>query len=278
MRALVAFQATYDYIDTLAEQPSADPVANGHQLHLALLTALDPDGDHADYYEHSCTRRRQRLHEEPRRHLPIRASPRCHRTHPWPSRRCARHGGWSPTRASTTATGVDAHGALARWASGLTPAGTGLRWWETAAGAASSLTRLRAHRRRGTAGARSGEAASPRTPTSRGSVPCTCCSTASSTAARTSRRGTTASSTTTSSAEEAASRLGVIAVRAMSATERLPNGAAARDDPGRDDELLPLLARDVDARRVPGRAACARRDGRAGDADDGRAARPPRSP
>ncbi|HYM67597.1 MAG TPA: DUF2600 family protein, partial [Patescibacteria group bacterium] len=40
VRAVVAFQATYDYVDTLAEQPSADPVANGRQLHLALLTAL----------------------------------------------------------------------------------------------------------------------------------------------------------------------------------------------------------------------------------------------
>ncbi len=55
MRAVVAFQTTYDYIDTLAEQPSADPVANGRQLHLALLTALDPDSEHGDYYQHSCT-------------------------------------------------------------------------------------------------------------------------------------------------------------------------------------------------------------------------------
>ena len=53
VRAVVAFQTTYDYVDTLSEQPSYDPVANGRQLHLALLTALDPDSDQPDYYEHA---------------------------------------------------------------------------------------------------------------------------------------------------------------------------------------------------------------------------------
>ncbi len=42
VRALTAFQAIYDYADTLAEQPSSDPAANGRQLHLALLDALNP--------------------------------------------------------------------------------------------------------------------------------------------------------------------------------------------------------------------------------------------
>src|SRR6185312_9044343 len=32
VRALVAFQTAYNYLDMLAEQPSADPVANGAQL------------------------------------------------------------------------------------------------------------------------------------------------------------------------------------------------------------------------------------------------------
>jgi tetraprenyl-beta-curcumene synthase len=48
--ALVAFQTAYNYLDTLAEQPSADPVANGHQLHQALLVALDPAARHTNYY------------------------------------------------------------------------------------------------------------------------------------------------------------------------------------------------------------------------------------
>jgi ABC-type dipeptide/oligopeptide/nickel transport system ATPase subunit len=50
VRALVAFQTAYNYLDTLCEQPSADPVANGHELHRALLVALDPAASHPDYY------------------------------------------------------------------------------------------------------------------------------------------------------------------------------------------------------------------------------------
>ncbi|HSZ12436.1 MAG TPA: DUF2600 family protein [Solirubrobacteraceae bacterium] len=51
VRALVAFQTAYNYLDTLGEQPSADPVANGRALHRALLDALDPAATrHPDYY------------------------------------------------------------------------------------------------------------------------------------------------------------------------------------------------------------------------------------
>jgi tetraprenyl-beta-curcumene synthase len=50
IRALVAYQATFDYLDTLSERPSADPVANGRQLNSALLAAIAPCEPHADYY------------------------------------------------------------------------------------------------------------------------------------------------------------------------------------------------------------------------------------
>ena len=43
IRALVAFQAAYNYLDMLAEQPSADPEANAGQLHRALRWALEVD-------------------------------------------------------------------------------------------------------------------------------------------------------------------------------------------------------------------------------------------
>src|ERR1700753_2706462 len=46
VRAAVAFQALYDFVDTLAERASPDPVANGLRLHQALLTALDPARPH----------------------------------------------------------------------------------------------------------------------------------------------------------------------------------------------------------------------------------------
>ena len=50
VRALVAFQTAYNYVDKLSEQMSADPVANGRRLHQALLVALDPAAAHPDYY------------------------------------------------------------------------------------------------------------------------------------------------------------------------------------------------------------------------------------
>ena len=50
VRALVAYQVICDYLDTLAEQPSADPVANGAQLHRALADAVAVGRAHEDYY------------------------------------------------------------------------------------------------------------------------------------------------------------------------------------------------------------------------------------
>jgi len=52
VRALVAIQSAYNYLDMLAEQPSADPLANAAALHAALLAALDPAAPHPDYYAH----------------------------------------------------------------------------------------------------------------------------------------------------------------------------------------------------------------------------------
>jgi tetraprenyl-beta-curcumene synthase len=139
MRAVVAFQAAYDYVDTLAEQPSADPVANGRQLHLALLTALNPDAAHPDYYEHSTGARdngyMKNLIDTCR--FAFGALP-SHDSVAERTLRCAgrmlayqslNHGGPADTRA-----------ALAQWAAALTPPDSGLHWWETAAGAASSLS------------------------------------------------------------------------------------------------------------------------------------------
>jgi tetraprenyl-beta-curcumene synthase len=50
VRALVAFQSAYNYLDTLSELPSDQPVANGQRLHQALLSALHPRAAHLDYY------------------------------------------------------------------------------------------------------------------------------------------------------------------------------------------------------------------------------------
>jgi tetraprenyl-beta-curcumene synthase len=139
VRAVVAFQATYDYVDTLAEQPCGDPVANGHQLHLALLTALDPGTDHPDYYAHHCGGRDdgyiRSLIDTCRGAFGALPS---YATVAEPALRAARR--MVAYQSFIHEGSGEAHRALARWAATLTPPGTGLRWWETAAAAASSLT------------------------------------------------------------------------------------------------------------------------------------------
>jgi tetraprenyl-beta-curcumene synthase len=140
VRAAVAFQATYDYVDTLAEQPCPDPVANGRQLHLALLRALEPDSAHPDYYRHHPTGQDDgyivSLIDTCRaalRSLP--SYPSVTDGARLAARRMISY--QSLNHAVGSATG---RRALVRWASAQTPAGSGLLWWETAAGSASSLT------------------------------------------------------------------------------------------------------------------------------------------
>lgn len=122
-----------------AEQPSSDPVANGHQLHLALLTALEPETDHPDYYRHHPDGRDdgyiQNLIDTCRSAFAA-----------LPSYASVADGALRAARRMIAYQSLNhgapgqTHHALARWASGITPAGTGLRWWETAAASASSLT------------------------------------------------------------------------------------------------------------------------------------------
>jgi tetraprenyl-beta-curcumene synthase len=139
VRALVAFQATYDYVDTLAEQPSADPIANGRQLHLALLTALAPGADHPDYYSHNSKGQDngyiRNLIDACRGALGALPS---YAAVAEPALRAARR--MVAYQSLNHMDRRDPHRALARWATTVAPPGTGLRWWEAAAAAASSLT------------------------------------------------------------------------------------------------------------------------------------------
>lgn len=50
VRAITAFQAALDYVDTIGEMPNPDPIANGQALHRALLTVFAPGAPHPDYY------------------------------------------------------------------------------------------------------------------------------------------------------------------------------------------------------------------------------------
>jgi tetraprenyl-beta-curcumene synthase len=51
LRLLVAYQVIWDYLDSVSERGADAGIANGRQLHLALVDALDPDGPIRDYYQ-----------------------------------------------------------------------------------------------------------------------------------------------------------------------------------------------------------------------------------
>jgi tetraprenyl-beta-curcumene synthase len=53
VRAVVALEVMYDYLDGLTERPAPDPIANGRLLFRAFTDALDPSADlQDDYYRH----------------------------------------------------------------------------------------------------------------------------------------------------------------------------------------------------------------------------------
>jgi tetraprenyl-beta-curcumene synthase len=137
---LVTFQAAYDFADTIAEQPADNPIANGRQLHRSLLDALNPIGEHPDYYEHS------RLRDDGGYLNALADSCRIS-FQEMPSHALVHDG--ATCAASKIATyqslnhgGSEARDKLARWAKQETPQDADLRWWETSAACASSLTAL----------------------------------------------------------------------------------------------------------------------------------------
>lgn len=135
--AQVAFQTAYDYADVLSERGSADPVANGHRLHRALLPVAEQAGPHVDYYAHCGSL-------DDAGYL-VSLSDTCRGAYDQMPARAALAGplerAVSRIVAYQGANHRHPHGmhlALAAWASKQTPDGTGLRWWETAASAGSS--------------------------------------------------------------------------------------------------------------------------------------------
>jgi tetraprenyl-beta-curcumene synthase len=138
IRAEVAFATLSDYLDTLCEQPSEDPIANGIQLHQAQLAALDRDLPWADYYAkhtrgndgnylrelvETCRSALDELPSYPQ------AAPA--------ARRLAEHAGRFQSLNLTDTQG--GHEQLAQWARREAIPGANLRWWETAAAANSTL-------------------------------------------------------------------------------------------------------------------------------------------
>ncbi|HTU80022.1 MAG TPA: DUF2600 family protein [Solirubrobacteraceae bacterium] len=136
--ALASYQVIFDYLDTLSEQPNADPIKNGHQLHQALLSALEPRRVRFDYYAHH----RQRgdggyleaLVEACRAAL---ANLPSYSVILSPVRRAAER--VVTYQSLNHGDANHSHDAFARWADAETMPATGLRWWETGAAAGSSL-------------------------------------------------------------------------------------------------------------------------------------------
>lgn len=52
VRLLVAFQVLLDFLDSISERHVPEPVANGEQLHRALVEALQPEAPISDYYRY----------------------------------------------------------------------------------------------------------------------------------------------------------------------------------------------------------------------------------
>lgn len=146
VRALVAYQSGYNYLDRLAEQPSAKPVAGARGLHQALLDALEgsvgpewsagtesPDY-YADYPRREDGGYLAALVRECRTALATLPS----------------YAAVAPAARTATERIVEfqslnlseaqgEHDAFARWAAGETPPEIALQWWETAAAGGSSL-------------------------------------------------------------------------------------------------------------------------------------------
>lgn len=138
VRALVAFQAAYNYVDMLAEQPNGDPVANARRLHEALSAALDPGAAQPDYYAHHAQREDGgylgELVQSCRLALGELGS------YPGVAEYAGRAGARIVAFQSLSlGSGQDERDALERWGRAQAPAGGDLRWWEAAAAGGSSL-------------------------------------------------------------------------------------------------------------------------------------------
>jgi tetraprenyl-beta-curcumene synthase len=140
VRALVSFQMTLDYLDTLSEQPNDDPIANGRQLNGALFAAVEPGvaNREGDWYAHHG-------HGDDAGYLASLVDACRTAIGALPSRAAVAE----PLRAATArlvayqslnhGDGNGSHDAFECWARAETAPNTGLRWWETGAAAGSHL-------------------------------------------------------------------------------------------------------------------------------------------
>jgi tetraprenyl-beta-curcumene synthase len=141
VRAIVAFEIAFDYMDSVLEVPNPDPVANARSLGQALFASLGCGPEHSDYYvHHMCSDDRGYLGalvdacREALRTLPsfpLVVEPACRALSRVVTYQSLNHG--------------DAHGSYAAftdWAYSQSVPGTNMRWWETGAATGSQLSVL----------------------------------------------------------------------------------------------------------------------------------------
>jgi tetraprenyl-beta-curcumene synthase len=138
VRALVAFQTAYNYLDALSEEGHEDPRSNADQLHQALLIALHPTAEHRDYYEYN-ERRRDGGYlcalVDTCRYAAL-GLPRFRTVAPVAREAAGRIVDFQ----ALNRTGAEGgHEALRSWAQEGESAEGGLEWWERAASGGSSL-------------------------------------------------------------------------------------------------------------------------------------------
>jgi tetraprenyl-beta-curcumene synthase len=138
LRLLVTFQILLDFLDTVSEQPSPDPIANGRQLHLALVDALDPSRCLSDYYRHhpwhndgGYLRALVQACRNECSHLPS-----YHRVRTRALRGAAR---LTVQTLNHDPNPVRRDEALIRWSDNEFPEHNHVRWWELTAAASSTL-------------------------------------------------------------------------------------------------------------------------------------------
>lgn len=135
VRALVAFQAIYNYVDLLAEQSRSRRALDARRLHAALIAALEPAARHRDYYafhsHHEDGGYLAEMVDECRSALSALPS----------SATIAQAAASSAARiVDFQALSLGADQALELWVRRQPPIDESPRWWEAAAAAGSSLT------------------------------------------------------------------------------------------------------------------------------------------
>jgi len=139
LRAMTALQTTIEYLDVLGEQLLDEPLADGLELHRAVVDAVTPGAAYSDWYRlHPQTEDGGYLAELvatcQREVATLPSSKRVLVTVQRAARRCAE--GQSYTHAAV-GSNRGAH-TLQAWAAGLHERGDYF-WWELAAGASSSV-------------------------------------------------------------------------------------------------------------------------------------------